>query len=171
MYRIDDRPEAIRSVQRYLRIAGNPDIFIMPSGVYDENTRLSVMDFQSENQLLPTGIVDYTTFVLLFNRYVYLTEIINLNKKFDSFVSFPLLPGDMNDAMIHLNRTMRRLLNYYGFTSRLNESNFYSNETTRAVDILRSLYMLEPKELIDEELYIRMIRDHNSIGLFNNNFL
>lgn len=170
MYRIYDRPEAIRSVQRYLRLAGNPDIFVAPSGVFDENTRLSVIDFQSRNQLDPTGVVDYETFVILYEEYVFLNDKNTLNEKLDSFIDFPLLPGYIDDAMIHLNRSLRRILDHYGFTHRLRDSNFYSAETSRAVEILRSVYLLDPGDLIDEEFYIRMVKDHDSIGLFNNNF-
>ena len=142
----------------------------MPSGVYDENTRLSVTDFQRKNGIGVTGIVDYETFNLLYREFVFINEKTSLNKRLGSFTDFPILPGYMGDAMIHLNRSMRRLLDYYGFSHRLRESNFYSEETARAVGILRSVYIMEEKELIDEELYVRIIKDHDSIGRFNNNF-
>ncbi len=170
MYRINDRSEAIRTVQRYLRVVGNSEIFVAPTGVYDENTRLSIIDFQSRNQLEQTGVVDRETFELLYSQYVYISSRNALNDKLDSFIRFPLLPGDMNDAMIHINRTLRRLLDYYGFTHRLRDSNFYSAETGNAVDILRKIYLLKAGNFIDEEFYLRMLKDHDSVGLFNNNF-
>ena len=166
MYRIYDKTEAIRSLQRYLTVAGNPDIFIMPSGVYDENTKLSVLDFQAKNNLTSTGIVDYETFTAIYKSYLKLTEAEILNKRFDSFIQFPIYPGKISDGMSHINRMMRNILNYYGITNRLNESNFYSEESTLAVKTLRQIYLLEDRRNIDEELYLRMTKDHESIGKF-----
>ena len=61
---------------------------------------------------------------------------------------------------------MRNILNYYGITNRLNESNFYSEESALAVKTLRQIYLLEDRRNIDEELYLRMTKDHDSIGKF-----
>ena len=48
MYRIYDKPEAIKNVQQYLSVVGNPNIFVAKTGIYDENTRLSVINFQKD---------------------------------------------------------------------------------------------------------------------------
>ena len=163
MYRINDKSSAIESVQRYLRVVGNQDIFVAPTGVYDENTKLSVMDFQGKNGLSVDGIVDIITFDKLFYQYSLILERDNIREKFDSFIRFPLLPGQFSGAMIHINRTLSRLLDHYGETHNLRESNFYSPSTADAVKIIRRIYLLEDKNLIDEELYGRMINDHDSI--------
>ncbi len=170
MYRIDDKPEAIRQVQTYLRVVGNPEIFIYPSGIYDENTRLSVIDFQTSRDITPSGDVDKTTFDLLFSEYVTANDKNELNRTLDSFISFPLLPGDSSDGMTHINKTLSRVLEHYGHTHSLRGGNFYSDETAEAVKIMRGIYMLEELEMIDEVFYLRLIADHDSIGRFNNNF-
>ena len=74
MYRINDRSAAIESVQRYLRVAGNPDVFVAPTGVFDDNTKLSVIDFQQKNGLDADGVVDKNTFDLLFAAFTFLSE-------------------------------------------------------------------------------------------------
>ena len=163
MYRINDRPAAIERVQNYLRVAGNPEIFVAPTGVYDENTRLSVIDFQEKNGLSTSGIVDRITFEILFSTFVALTERDRIAKAFGSFINFPIIPGSFSDAMIHINRILRSLLNHYGITHDLRESNFYSESTSQAVKEARRIYLLGTADLIDEELYDRMVRDHNSI--------
>ena len=152
MYRIDDKPEAIKRVQQYLAVASAPDIFVPPTGIYDENTRLSVVYFQKLKSLEPTGIVDYTTFELLYEDYLIISQKKKLNDKLNTFIAFRLLPGYMAEEMTHINRTMRDLLNYYGFTNSLRDSNFYSRESGNAVKILREIYSLAPKDFIDEEL-------------------
>ncbi len=168
MYRINDKSEAIRGVQTFLRVVGDPKIFVAPSGVFDDNTRLSVIEFQRRYNLEPTGVVNYETFNLIYQEYLFRTKNAKVRELTDSFIDFPLLPGDFNDEMTHINRTLGRLLDYYGHTHRLRANNFYSSETSYAVRILRSIYMLDGDDFIDEEFYRRMIIDHNSIG--ENNF-
>ncbi len=170
MYRIYDRQEAVRQVQNFLRIVGNPDIAIFPSGIYDESTRLSVLDFQSVRKIKPSGEVDRITFDRLYEEYVETNKKNELNQRLDSFISLPIFPGDISEEIMHINRTLARVLDYYGFTHRLRSSNFYSDETAEAVRILRGIYSLEERNIIDEELYLRLILDHDSMGRFNNNF-
>lgn len=170
MYMVYDKPEAIRQIQIYLRVAGNPDFFIFPSGIYDENTRLAVLDFQSKWKITPSGEVDRITFDKLYEEYVETNKKNELNQRLDSFISLPIFPGDISEEIMHINRTLARVLDYYGFTHRLRSSNFYSDETAEAVRILRGIYSLEERNIIDEELYLRLILDHDSMGRFNNNF-
>lgn len=169
MYRIYDTPSAIREVQIYLGKAGNPDILVVPSGVYDENTRLSVRDFQKREGLLESGTVDYETFERLYDVYVILRDGEETRSKVDSFISFPLFPGRSADGIAHINRMLMRLLDYYGYTHNLRPSSFYSIETAQAVNILNEIYRLENQGYIDEVLYMRMIKDHDSIGKFTLN--
>ncbi len=168
MYRINDRSEAIKRVQKYLAVASSPDIFVAPTGIFDENTCLSVIYFQTQNDLPSTGVVDYTTFTRLYDDYVYITEMNDVKRQTDSFIDFPLLPGYIGDPLIHINRTMRRVLDHYGITNTLGDSNFYSAETSKAVKELRIIYLLEEKNMIDEELYLSLMRDHDSIGKIKN---
>ena len=70
MYRIYDKAAAIREIQVYLREIADSDIFIAPSGIYDDNTRRAIIDFQSEKGLEITGEVDKATFDLLFSEHL-----------------------------------------------------------------------------------------------------
>ncbi len=166
MYRINDKPEAIKRVQKYLATASDAEIFVAPTGVFDENTRLSVIYFQQSKNLEPTGIVDYLTFTLLYDEYSFITQNNEVRRITDSFIDFPLLPGYLGNEMSHINRTIRRVLDHYGITHSIRESNFYSNETAKGVKILREIYILDEGNMIDEEFYLRLIRDHDSIGAF-----
>ena len=167
MYRIYDTKSAIREVQTYLGMAGNAEIPVAPSGAYDDNTLLSVIDFQKREGLPESGVVDRATFNRLYDVYALLRERERFDKKSDSFISFPLLPGVAADGVAHINRMMSRLLGYYGHTHSLRPSRFYSDESAAAVKILREIYRLEDKGYIDEALYIRMVKDHDSIDKFS----
>lgn len=167
MYRIDNRPEAIKRVQEYLAVASDPEIFVAPTGVFDENTRLSVIYFQKEQNLTPTGVVDYATFVTLYDNYLAIRRKDQLNKSLGGFITFPLKPGDLAEEMMHINRMMRDILDHYGFTHSVREGNFYSEESQRAVEVLRKVYGLDNARYIDEELYVRMTNDLSSISKLN----
>lgn len=169
MYRINDRASAIESVQRYLRLVGSPNIFVAPTGVFDENTRLSVIDFQEKNELEGSGVVDRITFDLLFSAFELINETNRIKEGYDSFIVFPLRPGQLAEPMIHINRMLARLLNHYRKTHNVRESNFYSKSTSEAVRLIRAIYLLKDTDLIDEELYGRMVADHNSINYAGNN--
>ena len=171
MYRVYDKPEAIRNVQRYLIVVGDPDIFVAPTGVYDENTRLSVIDFQTRYKIEPTGEVDYGTFTLLYDEYMLLAKDQETRNITDLFIQFPVLPRKTSNGMAHINLTLARVLDYYGFTHQLRDNNFQSDETAAAVEILRDMYFLDQKNYIDEEFYRRMILDHDSIAKVQNNSL
>ena len=169
MYRIYDKNEAIRVVQVYLMTAGDPDIAIAPTGIYDENTKLSVIDFQRRFNLEPTGEVDYETFTVLYSEHSILTKNKDTADRTNSFIKFPLLPGRTSNGISHINLTLGRVLDYYGFTHNLRENNFYSSETAMAVELLRDLYMLDKRDYIDEEFYRRLIIDHDSIAKLQKN--
>ena len=166
MYRINDRQAAIRQVQKYLIAVSDSDISLVPSGVFDENTRLSVIEFQKKRGTPATGVVDIATFEHLYIEYRKKTMKDEIKDTVGSFISFPLRPGDMNDGIFHINRTLARLLDYYGVTHRLRASTFYSDETALAVRELRRIYLLEDTDMIDEIFYRRMINDHILIGNF-----
>ena len=163
MYRIDNKPEAIKRVQQYLEAVSDPTVYVAPSGVYDENTRLSVIYFQNSKNLTPSGVIDYSTFVSLYEDYLFVSKKRDLAEKTAGFITFPLMPGYMAEEMLHINRLMRDLLDHYGLTHSLRDSNFYSHESQKAVRSLRQIYGLKNAEFIDEELYGRMVNDRNSI--------
>ncbi len=164
MYSIYDKESAILQVQGFLRAIGDKDIFVAPSGVYDENTRLSVVSFQRENQLEPSGVVDLITFRLLYDQFIRHKENQRVMESNAHILDFPVLPGGRARGMAHINRMLSLLMNYYGHIHNLQEtSNYYTAETANAVRIMRKIYALEPLELIDTELYQMLTLDTGEI--------
>lgn len=164
MYRVYDKKALTEQIQRFLMgIERNADS-VAPTGIFDERTKKSVSNFQRKNQLEITGIVDEATLELLYNQY--LSEKLNksIREKVSAFILFPILPGSRSDGLIQIHRAMATLLDYYGLTHRIRESNFYNEETKNGIYLLRKIYLLEEAELIDEELYFRIMNDLNSIN-------
>lgn len=168
MYSIYDKESAILQVQGFLQTVGDKDIFVAPSGVYDENTRLLVISFQRENSLEPSGAVDLITFNLLNEKYARQEEDQRVKESNAYITDFPVVPGTRARGMTHINGMLSFLMNYYGQSHNLREaSNFYTAETANAVRILRKIYYLEPLELIDAELYQRLTQDVGAIEKSN----
>ncbi len=164
MYRIYDKESAILQVQCFLRVVGDRAFFVAPSGVYDENTRLSVIDFQNKNRLSPSGVVDSETFRLLYESYTKIEESKKIKRENSHIADFPILPGSAARGMEHINRMLAELLNYYGHIHNLNgSSNYYTAETSKAVDIIRKIYNMAELDYIDEALYQRIKQDTAAI--------
>lgn len=170
MYRIYDTPSAIREVQRYLSLTADEAIFVAPSGVYDENTRKSVIDFQKREGLLPTGVVDRETFELLYLKYSLEREKNLVREGVNQYARLPLRPGESSVAMIAVNAMLARLLSYYDISHNFRRSGYYSAETSRAVQELKKIYRLDMIDEIDEIFYGRMSNDLDLINMLDYNF-
>ena len=167
MYRVQDKSSAIKEVQRYLRGLEYSEIFVAPSGIYDENTRMAVIDFQASHGLDETGVVDILTFGFLYSEYVREREKDKIRSELSGFIRFPITPASYRRELIHINRTLAAMLEHYGMTHSLRSSNFYSEETGRAVVSMRGIYRIGDENIIDEEFYHRLVKDSKSAGLFS----
>ena len=156
MYRIYDKTAIIKAIQAYLGTVDNSNIYVAVSGVYDDITKLSVLDFQKRNQLAETGTVNKETMELLYDEYIRTIKVKELEKKH----TFPLSKGVTSDEIREINKNLTALLDYYGYTHYVNaNSNYYSADTADAVRMLRKIYLLDDSESIDEELYCMMNND------------
>ena len=161
MYSINNKSAITAYIQKYLNIIGVSQKFIAPSAAYDDNTRLAIIDFQKENSLPVTGVVDKHTLEELYKTYT----LTNRNNSFNKTVEFPITPGDMSDEIRSINNALSKLLIYYGHTHNIKRnSSFYSEETQSAVAILRRIYLLDEKDYIDEDLYYILFKDLKRIN-------
>ena len=170
MYRIYDTSAAIREVQKYLSLVGDPAIFVAPSGAYDQNTRESVRELQRREGLAVTGEVDRETFELLYHRYALIKQKNLIRESLHSSVDLPIRPGASSAEMLQMNNMLARLLNYYNIPHNLRRSGYYSSETSKAVRELKKIYKLDIIDEIDAIFYGRMSNDVSSIDMLDYNF-
>ena len=168
MYRIYDKPEAIKNVQQYLSVVGNPNIFVAKTGIYDENTRLSVINFQKDKSINQSGIVDKETFDLLYEEYILAGKKRKANSFIGTPIDFPIYPGDNSEIMIYVNQLLSNILNYHGKAHRIVPNRFYSSMTGDGVKAIRKIFLMSDENIIDELLYLRMIAENDSIGNLGN---
>lgn len=159
MYRVNDRTSAIKNVQGYLSTLFAGEINIAPNGVYDDKTRLAVLEFQRRNGLAPNGIVDLLTFEFLYSSY----REKQMKNKVGKTPDLPFFPGDYSDEMREINKMLSVLLDYYRIDHSVIENGYYSKETSDAVNKMRKIFLMQGGDNVDDMLYLRMILEYRSI--------
>lgn len=159
MYRMEQREQAIASIQRYLLIISQVDSSIphlSVDGIYGEETRLSVIEFQKGRALTPSGVVDKVTFDLLF----YEAEEIANNKSRKNIVlyeeSFPLKLGDSGHDITNLNNMLRALSLDYLNIIELPYGSFFSKDTENAVKTMQVIFRETPDGSVSLRLFERL---------------
>ena len=164
MYKIREKEELIKLIQKYLQKIGQTNNVIAPTGVFDEITKSAVMNFQAKHLLESNGIVDKITLKTLYIEYINFLEKETVSHL---GIKFPLSLGDFDESILHLNRSLQKLMEFYGEYSKIQINNYFSLETERAVRMLQKIYNLEDTGVVDELLYLRIMRDLSSIRKFS----
>ena len=154
MYYISDTRAAVRNAQRLLGIN--------QSGIYDEATRLAVLDFQENEGLITSGRIDYQTFVTLVKARDKDNEVKRYSQP-RGLLDFPYKRGDFGEEIEELNQTMYGLLSEYGVNDQAPRGRIYAESTEGAVAILRGIFGLEGGAIVDEELHARLERERLTV--------
>ncbi len=165
MYRIEDKPAAIRAVQRYLLIISQVD-FSLPhitvDGIYSDETRSAVSEFQKGRNLSVTGSVDIDTFTLLATES---GEILLYSENRDNTINealFPLRLGDSNSDVAILNAMLSELSVYYRDINLIRITPFFSLTTESGVKVMqRHLKELEDGT-VSHKLFARLREELNA---------
>ena len=153
MYKNYDKASAIRFVQIYLNKIGQNDIFVAPSGVFDETTRNAVAAFQATIEKPQTGIVDKETLEHLFENYAKVGQ-----------TNFPITyKGEYSKRVLYINSILSDLNDHYGFNKYIVVNSLYSEQTHEILIDLSKTYMLDYDGYVYKQLYDRIILDHNSL--------
>lgn len=161
MYRIENKTEAIRQVQTFLRavaIEKQNIPLLSVDGIYGEETADAVRAFQKSRSLSVTGRVNYETFTLLYETY----EDIETEKRLSSLspgIHFPLKKGDMGEGVYLLHLLLRDLRLYYPDLGRVPLSSVYSSDTEAAVRYLESVFSEKSDGTVSRRLYFRMVTE------------
>lgn len=171
MYKVYNKSDAVKQVQNYLAQVGNLDFFVAPTGIFDSNTRSAVKEFQSREGLNDTGVVDKTTFDLLYQKSAFEQIKYDVSKATKSFISFPIYYGDRADGMDRINHMIETVLRHHGKDHRVTKTAYFTKETLAGVNMLKEIFMLEGEESIDEIFYYRLVNEYTSIHDLNNFFI
>ena len=159
MYNIENKPEAIKEVQKLLGIK--------KTGNYNIETRDKVLAIQKRFGIPRSGEVNYETFLILVNEY-------RANHKKNGNTNgllfsptFPYTYGDFDENIEYINSLIRDIFTDYMIESKLPYGNFYGYDTEKAVKMLRKIFMLQDIKAIDEELFRRMLVEKDAIAIKN----
>ena len=155
MYRIDNKSAAISEVQRLLQIN--------QTGTFDKNTINSVAEHQNKNNIEPTGIVDYVTFLSILSAYkAKKSEEIGhtpLAVKKD----FPAYPGSQKPIIEHVNFLLGNIIQEYRLNIKIPYGKYYGYDTTNAIYAVQKIFGLIEKDVIDSTLYNRILQENEAI--------
>lgn len=158
MYDINDKSAAIKEIQRYL---SEHDGSVICSGVYDDYTARAVKEAQIKNGLPASGVADRITFEAIYADYRR-SLAKKAAKRLSPRADFPLKFGDSGREVYNLNAMLSRIALYYGEANAIRGS-FFGSESARITKRLREIFQLEVAEFVDEELYLRLIREEQKL--------
>lgn len=154
MYSVDDKKAAISDVQRFLFVIGQKNYvsYLSIDGVYGEETKKAVRDFQELHSLKATGTVDRETFDMIYREYNEIIKSESAKKITYDIDSFPLKIGDSGESVEELNILIRRLARFYKDLP-LPYGNFYSKNTEKAIEMLQRYQREEENGRITLEFF------------------
>lgn len=158
MYKMYEKNEAIREVQKYLQEINIIDSYISPSGIYDETTKQAIVSFQKSEGIPPSGTVKKETFDKLYDAYTQVKTLQNTNDILEQNSFFSTKIGDYGEHIRVLNKQLRALLDYYGRYHELRDTAIYSIETDNAFNQAKEIFGMGI-DVSERIFYARLIRE------------
>ncbi len=133
-----NNPEDVRELQNYLRTISrykNSIPLIVIDGIYGEETKEAVKEFQRQNSLPVTGIVDERTWDAIYLEYLQIAEATDTPVCIEAFPSadFILSPGAVGEEVYFLQLMLIALGNKFDNIPKLPLNGKYEKETIDAV--------------------------------------
>lgn len=155
MYNVNDKSSAIRELQRFLLlISQNYSIpHLSVDGIFSEETRTAVEEFQRQNSLPVTGIAERETFDLAYKKYK--EELLRLAMSTNK--DFPLKIGDSGNNVTELNNLINELSFYYRDLAKV-YGDFYSKDTENSVKLLQQYFLQIPSGTVNA-LFIERLKN------------
>ena len=155
MYKMYDKSSAIKEIQIYLDKIGVSKLYISPNGIFDEETKAAVMNFQRENGIQATGIIDKKSFDLLYKEYLKESDVKKADNKTRQNNSKEYKLGDYGDDVKKLNEMLILLLEYFGLFHTIRSSSYYSDSTEQARNTALEIFGLD--DTVDFAMFYRRL--------------
>lgn len=158
--------EEIYELQLYLRViqlARGLRPLLNPDGIYGAETREAVRNFQTANNLPPTGEVDTQTWDRIYEEYLIAQEILGIPQGIRAFplnIS-ELKKGDTVDEIYVLQFLLRKNDRRLNNGGRVEFSGIFDDETERSVMDIQRLFGLEQTGIVDKFLWNKLAGYHN----------
>ena len=167
MYNITDKSDAVKEIKRLLFGVSqklHPNIpRTTIDGIYDEETREAIKEFQRIKGLAESGETDLATFTSLYDDFKIAKAEFYGRDYIVSGDGFPLQRGDMSEDVRTLHIIINELAKTYRDLENVGTGSYYSRKTQRAISNLRRIFMLEDGEELDRRLFERMLTELDAI--------
>ena len=159
MYLKNDVSGAIRRVQQYLYEIhlqnGNPYI-LLPDGIYGTTTKNAVLDFQKQQNLPSTGIVDLSTFEMLRDIAKKYQKENSKQTHLYGIQGFPIQIGARGADVDVLHALLRSLFEYEKEAPPIPRTAYFSAETEQAIQYVQQILQVEADGVVTAELFERL---------------
>ena len=160
---------AIKNLQRYLRTISFYDERInrVPiDGIYGSETQNAVREFQRTRGLEPNGIVDKSTWDMIFDEF---SEILLANDRSDNINLFPTSPqgyeaalGETSSFVAIIQLILRELSLIYDTFPEIEITGTFDPPTEEAAKEFQRISGLEVTGRVDLKTWNRLIRDFSN---------
>lgn len=167
MYNINDNEAAIAEIQRYL-VTINRSKGLVPcivtDGIYDDATRECIRNFQRENFLRVTGVVDYVTFRTLYDEYRLALEILAspacVNILPDKLEAGTINKGEQSSSVAIIQALLKALEVIYDDFSVIDINGLFDDKTEAAVKRVQGLHSLTEDGIIDRKTFNAIVSEY-----------
>ncbi len=170
MYRQENTAAAIERIQDYLyEIYQNGGISnpTVRDGIYGEQTRTAVIEFQNRNGLEANGIVDLETFDALRASATAYKEKNEQDEYLYSQNGYPLRFGTSGADVDVLHALLRSISEYRRDLPPIPRSSYYSNETENAVRYMERVFLMNESGIVSAALFKRLENDLEAMRAFS----
>ena len=158
MYNQSDKEAAIREIQRYLYTISQIEKtipYLAIDGIFGDETKNAVREFQRLKRLPETGSVDNTTFDALYKDYVNILEARNQTNKIFNISLYPLNRGDSGSNVSIINSLISDLAKYYDIPN-VPSGDFFNEDTENAIRSLERIFLFNESGSVSYPFEIRM---------------
>lgn len=168
-----EQENAIFEIQRILRDLDKYDsglARVRLTGVYDDETRQGVRDFQKKYDLPETGIVDHTTWQVLEavakaqREAALLARAIYLLPRSEEYT---ISPGLQDDVVYVIQYLLNVLSQEYDEIGTIEYTGIYDEPTEEAIKIFQRKSLIEPDGIISPLTFNRLATEYERINSYN----
>ena len=150
MYRIEDRSAYIKIIQKLL---GQNE-----TGIYTEKLKKAILEFQTVNNISPTGVVDLLTFSALIKKHKEAITKSNIKDNFLNLEAFPYTYGSIGSDVLYINTLFADLIKKYNLDVNSPRGSFYGADSSNAAAFFRRATLSEPGNSTDELLFYKILK-------------
>ena len=154
-YDLNDTKNSVLEAQRILRrldYGENGVARVKPNGIFDDDTKKLVIDFQRKYGLLPTGIIDKETWDLLHSIDEARRDAKELARAihiFPMYENYEILPNSKDNVIYVIQHMLNEILNEHDDFTELSFNGIYDLPTQNAIKSLQRKGLLESNGILD----------------------